>query len=425
MRFVSPVALGIALAMAGGSVVTPAIAKEKKAEAPKANYSPAFIKEAQAVQKLEQAKDYAGMKAAIETAAAAATTPDDKMLTGQFRYSAGTGTSDNPLRLQGLKEMLASGKVAEANAPQINFVAGQLALEAKSYDEALPFLQKAADAGYEGGSSSLILAETYFQKAIAASGGTGQISAAAKPVAAQGLPHLKRAIEAEKAAGKPVPASWYDRGFSIAYLTGSPDTAEWSKLNLAANPSAKNWRNVLIMFQNSNKALPRGENLDLLRLMRRSSALEGGAYGEYIDIATKSGLLGEVKAVIEEGRAAGKIGSGQYQDYYTPAVEGIAKDKASLTASATSGTKAATGKPLASTADAYLGYGEYAKAITLYEQAKQKGGVDADEVNTRIGIAKAMAGDSAGAKTSFESVQGGTRKQLADLWISYLASKGA
>lgn len=423
MRLVSHVALGLMLAVGAAGAVTPAFAadkKEKADKAAKADYSPAFIKEAQEVQKLDQAKDYANMKPAVDKAAAAASTPDDKMLVGQFRLNLGSGTNDPAMQRQGIKEMLASGKVAAAEAPKFNFFAGKLAFDAKDYDDAVPFLQKASDAGYEGGSSALLTAESYFQKAIDASGGNGQLSPAAKPIAAQGLPFLKKAIEAEKAAGKPVPAAWYDRGFSIAYLSGSADAAEWSKMNLAANPSGKNWRNLLVTFQAANPNLTRGENFDLLRLMRKTGAMEGGAYGEYIDIATKSGLLGDVKSVVEEGRAAGKIGAGQYQDYYTPAVQGIAKDKASLTASEASAGKAATGKPAANTADAYLGYGEYAKAIALYKTALQKGGVDANEINTRIGIAQAYSGDTAGAQTTFASVTGGARKSIADYWTLWL-----
>ena len=61
----------------------------------------------------------------------------------------------------------------------------------------------------------------------------------------------------------------------------------------------------------------------------------------------------------------------------------------------------------------------------MFELAKEKGGVDADEVNTRMGIAKMKAGDNAAAKAAFEAVQGGARKQIAGLWLAYLGSKGA
>ena len=74
-----------------------------------------------------------------------------------------------------------------------------------------------------------------------------------------------------------------------------------------------------------------------------------------------------------------------------------------------------------STADAYLGYGDYAKAASLYRLALQKGGsgVDADTAQLRLGIALAMSGDKAGARTAFAAVKG-RRADLASFWTLYL-----
>ena len=56
----------------------------------------------------------------------------------------------------------------------------------------------------------------------------------------------------------------------------------------------------------------------------------------------------------------------------------------------------------------------------------KKGGVDADELNTRLGIALAKSGDVAGARTAFGAVtKPGNRKTIADFWTLYLSSKAA
>ena len=115
----------------------------------------------------------------------------------------------------------------------------------------------------------------------------------------------------------------------------------------------------------------------------------------------------------------------QMADYYQIAVDKIGPDKASLPSGEADAAKAATGKVAASVGDAYLSYANYAKAASMFELAKQKGGVDMDETNLRLGIAKTLGGDAAGAKAAFEAVQTGARKQVADLWLTYLASKGA
>ena len=46
--------------------------------------------------------------------------------------------------------------------------------------------------------------------------------------------------------------------------------------------------------------------------------------------------------------------------------------------------------------------------------------MDANEVNTRLGIALAAQGDKAGAKAAFDAVQGQPRADLAGFWKTYL-----
>ena len=62
------------------------------------------------------------------------------------------------------------------------------------------------------------------------------------------------------------------------------------------------------------------------------------------------------------------------------------------------------------TADAYYGYGQYAKAAALYRAALQKGGEDPNLVNLRLGIALAQAGNRAEAETAFRAVTGAARR---------------
>ena len=81
---------------------------------------------------------------------------------------------------------------------------------------------------------------------------------------------------------------------------------------------------------------------------------------------------------------------------------------------------AANGKIAASTADAYMGYGDYAKAADLYSVALEKGGVDADMIHTRRGIALAEMGDKAAALAEFDMVNGGNRAAIANYWKLYL-----
>ena len=79
----------------------------------------------------------------------------------------------------------------------------------------------------------------------------------------------------------------------------------------------------------------------------------------------------------------------------------------------------------AQTAEAYLSQGNYAKAAELYRTALSKGGVNADEVNTRLGIALANGGDKAGAQAAFAAVKGQPRADIAALWTTWINASAA
>jgi hypothetical protein len=98
-------------------------------------------------------------------------------------------------------------------------------------------------------------------------------------------------------------------------------------------------------------------------------------------------------------------------------------DRASLGGEESRAMSGASGSLALKLADAYAGYRDYPKAITLYRAALQKGGVDANLVNTRLGIALASSGDRAGAEAAFKAVTG-PRAELANLWLAWL-SRGA
>jgi hypothetical protein len=75
-------------------------------------------------------------------------------------------------------------------------------------------------------------------------------------------------------------------------------------------------------------------------------------------------------------------------------------------------------------ADSLYGYGQYAEAAELYRAALQKGGVDANLANTRLGEALALAGQRAQAEAAFHAVTG-PRAELAQYWLLWLSSRPA
>ena len=168
----------------------------------------------------------------------------------------------------------------------------------------------------------------------------------------------------------------------------------------------------------------KSEKVDLYRLMKATDALaDQGDYEAYAQYANDLGLPDEAKTVITAGKAAGKIPA---SDTVAAAIlkqanNGISSE-GSLAALATKASSSAKGDLASQTADAYLGQGNYAKAIELYKVALQKGVAKPDTVNLHLGIAEAMSGDKAAAATQFGTVQAAPTKDVATLWQTWAST---
>jgi hypothetical protein len=405
MKLVSSLALGLALVTAGAS---PALAQKDK---PAATYSYKLSKEFRAIvgpaQAALKANDTAGAGTAITAAEAAAKEPDEKFVAAQLRLQLGGVVKDSSMQSKAVDAMLASGSAAATpDLGRLNFYAGSFAYQGNNFPRAIQLLTEAERQGYTSSDVPLLLAEANFK--------SNNIPA--------GLAHVERAIAASQAAGQKAPEAWYARAASVAYkakLQG--EVAKWTRLQVKAYPTPENWRSALVIYRDSG---PReGQlNLDLFRLMRVTKSLAGERdYFELAAAARDRGLPGEAKSVLDEGAASGALpasssAAAQLRADVTPKIAG---DRASLAAGERQAAAASTGRLAAGTADAYLGYGDDAKALPLYKMALSKGGVDADQINTRIGIALTRLGQKAEAKAAFQSVKG-ARADIAAFWLLWL-----
>jgi len=420
MRFVSPVALGLMLALGTASfaVSTPAMAakEKKKSSAPKLKLSKGFLPGAQKASKAIQKKDAEAAKAALAEALPTATSNDDKYQYYSLLLNYSIFANDAAAQNDALKGMLDTGLVPEDQAGQFNMIVANNAINAKDYDNAIAYGEKARALGYQPAQVAPILAQAVWGKG-------GKDPAAIT----RGLSLFKEGVDALVASGQPVPEQWYQVGVSKAASADlTPQLKQWAEMSYAAYPTGENLRTILRVFQRENPTMTNRENLDLLRLMYVSGGLAiRPDYTEYAEMAFKGGLYGEVKSVLDEGRSKGVLTSNDGTDFYSVATQRMAGDKASLGSAERDGMKAAGGKIASATADAYYGYGDYAKAISLFEAALQKGGIDAPEVNTRLGIARLMAGNTAGATEAFAKVTGGARGGIAKLWTQYANAEAA
>ena len=418
----SKYALAVALAttgvLASTAIATPAQAQrakqEKKAakESEGKNYSKEFVAVYQPLaQQVEAGGDVAALKGQLPTLTAAAQTADDRYVAGNMILQVGQKSQDQALQKQGLEMMLESGKVPAANVGQYNAIAGGLAYDAKDFTKARQYFEAAMAAGYNENEPQALIAETYFQ------GGQN----------AEGLAYLKEAIDARKAAGQPVSEAWIKRGMSVAYNNKMPaETSDYARMFIANNPTPANWADVIVIeVTGQNYANP--ELLDLMRLAREANALrDERSYADYVDAADYRKLPGEVLAVIDEGKAAGKIpASSQFMnDLRGQAVSRAAADKKDLPGILKGAQNASDVATITSGADLALSYGDYPAAEMLYKKAMGMPGANADLIHTRLGIAQLEQGKAAEAKTHFDMVKTGPRASVAQLWSIYADQQG-
>ena len=137
----------------------------------------------------------------------------------------------------------------------------------------------------------------------------------------------------------------------------------------------------------------------------------------------RAGQPGEAKAVLDEGHRAGNV--------QPPTADARASaDSRRRPDRARTGPRWRRSGPRRSprdrrarrgaTGDAHYGYGEYAEAAELYRAALQKGGEDANLVNTRLGAALARAGQRAEARGRVPRRDRGARAELARYWLLWL-----
>lgn len=419
--------LALAIALAAGTVLAtagfaePAFAQKKKdkKEEAKAQYTKEFIAAYKPIEEGMNAPqpDLAALKAMLPGVTALAQSPDEKMAAGNVVYNIGAKSGDQALQLQGMKLMLASGKVAPEQSGQYNFIAYQLASIADQHAEARTYLQAAMDANFSSPSITadqlrVNMAESFF----------------AENRFVEGLDYLARGIAQRKAEGLPVDEQWYRRGLTVAYNNEvQPQVYDYVAMWIGDYPSTTNWRDAINIARNLN-TFDVGEMLDLLRLSYKVGAMtEKVEFIEYIEAADARRLPKEVETVIQHGYATGRISKDDIfvADSLRVATGRLSSDRADLPALERDARAANAGlRTVMAAGDAFLNYGEMAKAEEFYGKSLNIAGVDAQIALTRLGISQTAQGKYEEAMATFAKVQG-KRQPIAKLWSAYAKGEAA
>ena len=383
-------------------------AKPAKVEAAKpAKLSKPYSVGLSAAQKQLQAGDNAGALTTLNGLdAVPPTEADDAYTTMLMKLNAAIGLKDNLLTEKMLQGLLDTGRVSATDQPKFLRNIGSLALNRKDYNTATGAFEKLVALNPDDSEAIVGLAELYF----------------AQKQSAKAIDSLTKAIDAKKASGATPDEAWYRRRLAIAYDGKQNAQIQIAAMGLVeAYPNAVNWRDALVITRDKYPTLDDQTELDFMRLQAAANALNGERdFVEYADTALNRSYYGEAQFAINEGIRRKMLDAAKplvaelkkTADAKTPA------DKASLPG--LEKESKASPKLAMGTADAYYGYGDFAKAASLYKIGVGAAGVDQGTANLRLGVSLARSGDKAGAMAALALVKGGPREELAKYWTIFL-----
>lgn len=355
------------------------------------------------------ANNFGAAAAALPAAQAAARSADSRYFLAQYQLRLGIGTNNISMQAQAIDQIIASGLAPATDLPQL--YANQAAHAAGTGN------LKKAEAAYSHLAEITPNDSETLARLAEVKNDLGKIPEAATL--------LDRAITLRQAAGQPVPEGWYKRALKIAFDGKiAPLSLKFGRQLVAAYPERENLRDVILAHRDLAGA-DADAKIDLYRLMRATNAMAGERdYQEYATALNAAGLSGEAKAVLDQGVSQKMVDPAKavFKELIASTSKRAATGKAGLGGLQTKAMAASTGTLALGAGDAWLGQGDHSKAAELYAAAIQKGSVDANVANSRLGIALALAGRKAEAEAALRTVTG-PRADIAGLWLAWLARR--
>jgi tetratricopeptide (TPR) repeat protein len=187
-------------------------------------------------------------------------------------------------------------------------------------------------------------------------------------------------------------------------------------------PKPEYWQNLLFSLMKET-ASSDANTLQTFRLMYEVDVLKSpDDFIEMAQLAMDAGSPGEAQKALQRGFDKNVFADQRNKDKANRLLEKAkvkaASDQPTLDRTATQADAAPTGVQNAGMGLAYLGYGQYDKAVNEYTKAVTKGGLkNPPETQLMLGIADLKAGHKDDAVKAFKAVKGDPiLERLAGLW---------
>lgn len=334
----------------------------------------------QEAQTAAKARNASAAVAAVERAQAAAKTPEEKQKSAQMAAYVYTATRQYSKAAAALQ---AVGAPPEQLAP-VYYSGGM-------YDKAIAEARKGS-----GEKMQILIAQALLKKGDNA----GAVKAYQALIKANG----PRSMYLENLAG-----AQYKSGDKAGYL------ATTERL-VRSDSSPQRWKALLTNFR-QNPMRPEAK-LAMFHLMNATGTLDRPEdYAEFAKLALIAGQAGIAEKALAKATLPDDAMTQSLVTATERMVASAAKDAVSLSAGETTAFRGA---------GAYMGLGQYAKAIEVYDKIIAGGGNQVDQAKVFKGIAALMDGKVPVGRTVLDEVgDKAGMQEIAHLWWLYASTKGA
>jgi tetratricopeptide (TPR) repeat protein len=399
-------ALILGAAVAASAVLVPATSAFAQEKGPK--NSPALAKPLAAANEALKAKNYSDAITKLRAAESVpGKTPADQYIIDEMLAFAYIKTQNYPEAAKVMEAKLDSGLTPQSEQPTLIKQLATINYQIKNYDKAVDFGNRAIKGGYADDQIRTIVGQSYYLK---------------------GDWKNTQKFESEivnnqiKAGQTPTNESLALIYSACTKLNDEPcQTAAVEKM-VTYYPKPETWAQLLYTIRKDTS----GNETDLYqtyRLMLDTDVLKDPTdYTEMAELALDQGSPGDAQTVLEKAQAKNVFTDQRSKDRAQRLLDSAKKrataDQAGLPKLEKEADAASTGDKNFAVGRAYLGYGQYDKAVDQLSKAVSKGGLK-NEADARLtlGIAQLKAGHKDDAVKTFKTVKGDPAlERLANLW---------
>lgn len=387
--------------------VSPAAAQEKKQ-----TVSKELAKTLKAAQEATQGKNpkYAEALAKLKEAESnPKKTPYDQHIINELSAYAYAHTGNAAEAAKANEALVNDGFSQQSEIPARVKAVATANYALKNYDKAIEYGNRAIKGGFADDQIRTVVGQSYYLK--------GDYKGTVK--------FLQPVIDADLKAGKaPKDTELQILMSSCEKLDDNDCQTKTLERLVAYYPKPDYWKGLLYNLRSDRNLTQSDRNsLELFRLMSEVDILQHAEdYTEMAQIAMDQGSPGEAQRILEKGFQKNVFADQRSKDKNTRLLEAAKKaantDRAQLPQLEKDADAAPTGDKAVGVGRAYLGYGQYDKAVEMLSKGIKKGGLKSDaEAHLLLAIAQLKAGHKDEAVKTFHQVKGdGPLERIANLW---------